>query len=75
MFWLSFSKGDWFRPVNKEKYDEQFESVFGRKEIKTWNPDGEEESQDGVHPADTDPEGIRASSSQPEGPNRGGSKE
>ena len=44
------SKGSSTRPHNKEKFDESFIRVFGRKEIKTWNPDGEEESTDRLHP-------------------------
>lgn len=32
------SKGDWRRPVNKDKYDEGYEAIFGRKEPKLWDP-------------------------------------
>lgn len=48
------SKGDTPRPTNKEKFDESFERIFGRKELKTWHPDGKEESQDDVHSGDPD---------------------
>ncbi len=34
-------KGDTPRQVNKEKYDANFERVFGKREIKTWNPEGD----------------------------------
>jgi hypothetical protein len=36
-------KGDKRRPsyVEKKVYDENFEAVFGRKELKTWDPEGE----------------------------------
>lgn len=41
------SKGDWTRPVNKEKYDESFEAIFGRKELKTWDPEADVEGDSG----------------------------
>ena len=28
------SKGDCFRPVNKKKFDEEFERIFGKKKEK-----------------------------------------
>jgi hypothetical protein len=28
------SKGDWPRPVNKKKFDEEFERIFGKKKEK-----------------------------------------
>jgi len=28
------SKGDWLRPVNKKKFDEEFERIFGKKKEK-----------------------------------------
>lgn len=39
------SKGDWRRPssVSKKQYDEAYEAAFGVKEIKTWDPEGEDE--------------------------------
>ncbi len=30
------SKGDTPRPVNKKKYDANYERVFGKRAIKTW---------------------------------------
>ena len=30
------SKGDTPRPVDKEKYDANYERVFGKREVKTW---------------------------------------
>lgn len=36
-------KGDNYRPVDKEKFDANFERVFGKRQIKTWNPDEDEE--------------------------------
>lgn len=32
------SKGDNVRPHNKERFDKNFEAVFGKKELKTWDP-------------------------------------
>lgn len=29
-------KGDNYRPVDKEKYDESFERVFGKKKLNVW---------------------------------------
>jgi len=69
------SKGDTPRPTNKEKYDEQFESIFGRKEIKTWDPDGEEENENGLHPPDTNGEGSQSGSIQAEGSGERGSNQ
>ena len=28
------SKGDWPRPVNQEKFDEEFDRIFGKKKEK-----------------------------------------
>ena len=28
------SKGDWLRPVNKKKFDEEFERIFDKKKEK-----------------------------------------
>jgi len=30
-------KGDHYRPVDKKKFNENFESIFGPRRIKTWN--------------------------------------
>ncbi|KKN80425.1 hypothetical protein LCGC14_0330180 [marine sediment metagenome] len=67
------SKGDTPRPMNKEKYDESFESVFGRKEIKTWNPDGEEEDANGLYSHEEDGSSSQTSSGQTQGSSTGGS--
>lgn len=32
-------KGDRPRPVDKKKYDENFEAMFGKKELKRWSPE------------------------------------
>ncbi len=32
-------KGDRYRQVDQKKYAENYESVFGKFEIKTWDPD------------------------------------
>lgn len=46
------SKGDWKRPrdsgVSKKQYDSNFEGVFGKKEIKTWNPEEDNEQEKSV---------------------------
>jgi hypothetical protein len=69
------SKGDTPRPTNKEKYNESFEHIFGRKEIKTWNPDGEEENENGLHSPDQNGEGSVPGSIQTQDPgNRRGSQ-
>lgn len=39
-------KGDWYRPVDKKKFDENYEAMFGKREIKTWNPDEDEEQHE-----------------------------
>ena len=33
------SKGDWPRPVNQKKYDEEFARIFGKKNEKTNDKD------------------------------------
>ena len=43
------SKGDWTRPVDKKKFDKNFENAFGKRGIKTWNPE-EESSPDQSQP-------------------------
>jgi hypothetical protein len=35
------SKGDNVRPHDKKSFDRNFEAVFGKKELKTWNPERE----------------------------------
>ena len=67
------SKGDTPRPMNKEKYDESFESVFGRKEIKNWNPDGEEEDANGLHTHEENGGSSQPGSEQTQGSSTGGS--
>lgn len=41
-------KGDWVRPSNKKKFDEGFERAFGKREIKTWNPEEDDEQESDV---------------------------
>jgi hypothetical protein len=36
-------KGDHYRPVDKKKFNENFESIFGPRKIKTWNPGEDDE--------------------------------
>lgn len=33
------SKGDWARPMDKAKFDEGYEAVFGKRPLNTWNPE------------------------------------
>lgn len=40
------SKGDWQRPMDKKKFDKGFEAIFGKKEIKTWNPEEIKDEQE-----------------------------
>ena len=66
-------KGSRTRPHNKERFDESFERVFGTKEIKTWDPNREEESQDSPHKGDPGCEAGRDGSKEPQEPDsRGG---
>lgn len=67
------SKGSSTRPHNKEAFDESFERIFGRKEIKTWNPDGEEESTDSVHSGEPHPEAGNVSGPEVAGDGSGDS--
>lgn len=57
------SKGDWKRPrdgsVSKEQYDDNFEAVFGKKEIKTWNPEEDNEQEKSVQDQPTCERGSR----------------
>lgn len=46
MFYLGFSKGDWVRPVNKKRFDKNFEDAFGERPLKTWNPEEDDELKD-----------------------------
>jgi hypothetical protein len=39
-------KGDNVRPHNKERFDESFERIFGKKELKTWDPGDGDHSED-----------------------------
>ena len=59
-------KGSGRRPscVTREAWEENFEKTFGRKEIRTWDPEAEAEGPDG--PEDT---GSSRSRSQ-DGPDR-----
>jgi len=36
-------KGDWKRPTDKAKFDEGYEAIFGKRELKTWNPEEDDE--------------------------------
>lgn len=36
-------KGDWKRPMNKKRFDESFERVFGKKELPRWNPEDDDD--------------------------------
>jgi hypothetical protein len=47
------SKGDETRPHDKERFDENFERIFGPRPLKTWNP---EEESDDVRVQETSPE-------------------
>jgi hypothetical protein len=71
------AKGDHRRPrsskVSKEQYDESFEHIFGRKEIKTWDPSREAESPDDVHNADPVREAGQGTGQGARAPNTGGS--
>lgn len=68
------SKGSQTRPHNKERFDESFERVFGRKEIKTWNPDGKEESQDSPHTGNPDCRAGQDGSKESQDPDSRGSE-
>jgi hypothetical protein len=53
-------KGDHYRPVDKKKFNENFESIFGPRKIKTWNPGeddevGGEQGNGGGNPTDSGP--------------------
>lgn len=35
-------KGDWPRPHNRKRFETNFEAIFGKHEIKTWDPEAED---------------------------------
>ena len=37
------SKGDHYRPFDQAKWNEHFSRIFGEKELKTWNPEEDED--------------------------------
>ena len=47
-------KGDWKRPTDKAKFDEGYEAIFGKRELKTWNP---EEDDEQTKPVQSETEG------------------
>lgn len=51
-------KGDWRRPMDKEKFDQNFDAIFGKRELKLWNPEElvDEESGDNESKPSVDPE-------------------
>lgn len=50
-------KGDWKRPTNKAKFDEGYEAVFGKRELKTWNPEEDDEQAKCVQDETESPRG------------------
>lgn len=64
-------KGDNYRPVDKEKFDANFERVFGKKKLNIWEGPPLKEESDGVQ-GDT---GDRGSDPANGGPPDGVSKE
>ena len=51
------SKGDWFRPVDKPRYDGEFERIFGRKELNLMS-DEDRDALEVSNEAEADGEGI-----------------
>lgn len=35
---MSAGKGDTYRPVDGDKFRENYEAIYGKREIKTWKP-------------------------------------
>ncbi len=65
------SKGDWKRPrgrgVSKKQYDDTFEEVFGKKALKTWNPeDDTDEQEKQFQDQSTSERGRRGEASSPD---------
>ena len=52
--------------MSKKQYDDTFENVFGKKELKTWNPEEDDEQEESIQDQPTSERGRRGEASSPD---------